>query len=145
MAFDEQPDQLGEALTQCELLATELRLLMWQGHGHEGLYGDDGEMQCARCGVDFGVHDYKNSPLKDVRETYEKALMARVAQAFSDRDRLVAIDNLAASSIRQLKEDLDAAEKVISTVRGFKVHGEAKYGTHGAIMFKELEKYDKRK
>jgi hypothetical protein len=30
-----------------------LRELLWIRHGHEELYGDDGEMQCGRCGIDF--------------------------------------------------------------------------------------------
>jgi hypothetical protein len=30
-----------------------LRRLLWLRHGHDGLYGDDGEMQCARCRLDF--------------------------------------------------------------------------------------------
>lgn len=30
-----------------------LRRLLWLNHGHIGLYGDDGEMQCGQCGIDF--------------------------------------------------------------------------------------------
>ena len=30
-----------------------LRKLLWSLHGHNGLYGDDGEMQCAECILDF--------------------------------------------------------------------------------------------
>jgi hypothetical protein len=30
-----------------------LRRLLWLRHGHDGLYGDDGEMQCSRCPLDF--------------------------------------------------------------------------------------------
>lgn len=30
-----------------------LRKLLWLRHGCEGLYGDDGEMQCGVCGIDF--------------------------------------------------------------------------------------------
>jgi hypothetical protein len=33
--------------------ALEARRLLWLRHGHRGLYGDDGEMQCNECGVDF--------------------------------------------------------------------------------------------
>lgn len=35
--------------------STELliRMFLWQGHGHEGIYGDDGEMQCGQCGCDY--------------------------------------------------------------------------------------------
>lgn len=32
----------------------ELRSLLWLNHGHRGaLYGDDGELQCGFCGIDF--------------------------------------------------------------------------------------------
>jgi hypothetical protein len=33
-----------------------LRRILWLGHGCDGLenlYGDDGEMQCHKCGSDF--------------------------------------------------------------------------------------------
>jgi len=30
-----------------------LRKLLWLNHGHENLYGDDGEMQCPICMLDF--------------------------------------------------------------------------------------------
>lgn len=30
-----------------------LRKLLWLNHGHDNLYGDDGEMQCAECCLDF--------------------------------------------------------------------------------------------
>lgn len=30
-----------------------LRKLLWLRHGCDGLYGDDGEMQCGRCLIDF--------------------------------------------------------------------------------------------
>lgn len=32
---------------------TILRRLLWLRHGCGGLYGDDGEMQCGVCGIDF--------------------------------------------------------------------------------------------
>lgn len=31
----------------------ELRKLLWLRHGCSGLYGDDGEMQCSACLIDF--------------------------------------------------------------------------------------------
>ena len=34
-----------------------LRELLWKCHGHQGLYGDDGEMQCSVCLVDFKRDD----------------------------------------------------------------------------------------
>ena len=35
----------------------ELRRTLWMNHGHIGLYGDDGEMQCGRCMLDFKRHN----------------------------------------------------------------------------------------
>ena len=32
---------------------TVMRRLLWLHHGHVGLYGDDGEMQCGTCLIDF--------------------------------------------------------------------------------------------
>ena len=37
------------------------RELLWLGHGHDALYGDDGEMQCGVCKL-----DYKRDPLPAV-------------------------------------------------------------------------------
>ena len=31
----------------------ELRKLLWLNHGCQDLYGDDGEMQCSKCVIDF--------------------------------------------------------------------------------------------
>ncbi len=36
--------------------ADTLRMILWLNHGHGGIYGDDGEMRCAECGIDF-KHD----------------------------------------------------------------------------------------
>lgn len=36
-----------------QLIEQRDRYNLWTSHGHDGLYGDDGEMQCARCGVDY--------------------------------------------------------------------------------------------
>lgn len=49
-----------------ELEAHDLaaRKALWLGHGHTiGLYGDDGEMQCAECRP---AVDYKRAPLEDL-------------------------------------------------------------------------------
>lgn len=31
----------------------KLRMLLWARHGCSALYGDDGEMQCSHCMIDF--------------------------------------------------------------------------------------------
>lgn len=42
-----------------EIDEKRLREYLWLSHGHEGLYGDDGEMQCNQpnCGLDFKRDD----------------------------------------------------------------------------------------
>lgn len=44
----------------------DLRRLLFLFHGHSGpdLYGDDGEMQCKRCGL-----DYRRDPLAKIEGT----------------------------------------------------------------------------
>ena len=44
-----------------------LRRVLWEHHGHDGIYGDDGEMQCNRY------------PPADFRRDHIDALIAHVA------------------------------------------------------------------
>lgn len=46
-----------------------LRKLLWMRHGcpFSALYGDDGEMQCGNCRIDF-----KNQPAKIIEETFRR-------------------------------------------------------------------------
>jgi hypothetical protein len=53
-------------------LEQEVRYLRWISHGHKGIYGDDGEMQCGEC-AKYGCWDYKNAPLADMRKAYQMA------------------------------------------------------------------------
>lgn len=57
-----------------------LRQELWLNHGHDGLYGDDGEMQCGRC---LPVFDYKRAPLADVIAAADKARLERLAKAIA--------------------------------------------------------------
>jgi hypothetical protein len=43
-----------------------LRQYLWLGHGHSGVYGDDGEMQCSQCLAVSRMYDYKRTPLEQV-------------------------------------------------------------------------------
>lgn len=45
----------------------QIREYLWLTHGHMGLYGDDGEMQCSECGL-----DYKRDDLQIVVEKANK-------------------------------------------------------------------------
>ena len=60
-------------------LEGEVRQMMWLGHGHMGMYGDDGEMQCSECSK-FGMWDYKREPIGKVRETFLAAQMERASK-----------------------------------------------------------------
>jgi hypothetical protein len=77
--LEDQPDLMLDLMraTGCEPAPKvpddmELRRLMWLGHGHDGLYGDDGEMQCGEC-AQFGCYDYKRAPIDAVRGAYNAA------------------------------------------------------------------------
>ncbi|MCH7604968.1 hypothetical protein IID24_03200 [Patescibacteria group bacterium] len=56
-------------------LENEIRKMLWMGHGHQGIYGDDGEMQCTEC-LEVGLHhwDWKRAPLALLREQYAWAV-----------------------------------------------------------------------
>lgn len=51
-----------------EIDEKSLREYLWMSHGHTGMYGDDGEMQCAEC-CKYGCSDYKRKPLNKIIET----------------------------------------------------------------------------
>lgn len=42
-----------ERAEKAEATELALRRLLWLRHGCDGLYGDDGEMQCGHCIIDF--------------------------------------------------------------------------------------------
>lgn len=60
-------------------LEQEVRHLMWTHHGHAGIYGDDGEMQCGEC-AKYGCWDYRNAPLGEVRKAYQMARFEQIAR-----------------------------------------------------------------
>ena len=69
-------DDLRYLLEQVEALRDierKYRERLWLGHGHSinELYGDDGEMQCGKCNV-----DYKRAPLVEIERA---ATAARIA------------------------------------------------------------------
>ncbi|KKM98110.1 hypothetical protein LCGC14_1161210 [marine sediment metagenome] len=43
------------------------REMLWLNHGHSGMYGDDGEMQCSECMVDYGFWDWKRTPADEIK------------------------------------------------------------------------------
>jgi hypothetical protein len=56
-----------------------LRFALWVGHGHSGLYGDDGEMQCAKC-CPQGAVDYKRGSAKALQKAFLAAVREREGQ-----------------------------------------------------------------
>ena len=51
-----EPDWAASRVRAGEIAIEEnekLRMLLWLRHGCDGLYGDDGEMQCSKCMIDF--------------------------------------------------------------------------------------------
>jgi hypothetical protein len=42
---------------------TDLRILLWSTHPCQGKYGDDGELQCSKCMIDF-----KRDPIERIEE-----------------------------------------------------------------------------
>jgi hypothetical protein len=43
-----------------------LRQMLWISHGHSGIYGDDGEMQCSECQRQYGFWDWKRTPIEEI-------------------------------------------------------------------------------
>ena len=66
----------GEGMEELE---QKYRKELWLNHGHHGLYGDDGEMQCIECHP-YGATDYKRDPLDKVEHATFRARMACAAQ-----------------------------------------------------------------
>jgi len=56
---------------------------LWLNHGHEWLYGDDGEMQCSSC-MKYGVWDYKRDDLEKIEKAVMLARMERAAKQLAD-------------------------------------------------------------
>jgi len=55
----------------------KLRRLLWLSHGCQGLYGDDGEMQCNECRIDFlrdSADDIELKIIKKKNPEYYKML-----------------------------------------------------------------------
>jgi len=54
-SFAEIVEEFEAALASSEGPDNEIMLRrgLWASHGHAGIYGDDGEMQCGECGIDY--------------------------------------------------------------------------------------------
>ena len=67
-AEESEPMLLDASLEQ------RLRAFLWLNHGHDMLYGDDGEMQCQRC---MPTWDYWRMPLDEIMSAAERAVWER--------------------------------------------------------------------
>lgn len=65
-------------MTEAEGVA--VRRYLWWTHGHTGLYGDDGEMQCGSCLLMHQASDYKRDPIEKLIQSHEAALKHRYAR-----------------------------------------------------------------
>lgn len=56
----------------------DARFLLWMRHGCPigSLYGDDGEMQCGHCLIDF-----KRTPMHEIREIFQRRGMEELRRA----------------------------------------------------------------
>ena len=95
--------------------ALHLRRLFWLGHGCTGLYGDDGEMQCGDCGIDFrrmrvaeieaflrkrGEKQLEDAKPQQYRLTVPSA-GTRTLDQLSDAELKVALDAVGAEALRR--------------------------------------------
>ena len=63
----------------------EWREALWLRHGHEGLYGDDGEMQCGTC-----VRDFKRDTPEQIIDGLRRAWERQTAALQAEHDSYVA-------------------------------------------------------
>ena len=68
-------------ISELETENKTLRRLLWMRHGcpFPALYGDDGEMQCGVCMIDF-----KNQSAKTMEETFSRIGMEKYAQQIKE-------------------------------------------------------------
>lgn len=79
-------NKLTTLATDADELELKYRKQLWLSHGHKGLYGDDGEMQCSECIV-YGAMDYKRDPLDKIEAAHHNACMLRVARIIIEKSQ----------------------------------------------------------
>ena len=57
-----------------------LRMMIWLNHGHKGMYGDDGEMQCSQCVMEYGFWDWKRTSIKEIQSKMTTANLKKLAE-----------------------------------------------------------------
>jgi hypothetical protein len=92
-----------------------VRRLLWLYHGHEGLYGDDGQMQCSQCFMEYGI-DYKDSPIPDLISAFKRELN-RPPEL---RTRLKKAEGLLerVTSVNEMSKGVELVSEIESFLRG---------------------------
>lgn len=77
------------ALREAKAVEMKYRQKLWLGHGHRGVYGDDGEMQCGECAPRF---DFKRQSLEDCETAYNLAQLKRMQTPSQDGTPITALE-----------------------------------------------------
>ncbi len=101
-------------------LEKEVRYFLWVGHGCQGIYGDDGEMQCNNAQL-HGFLDFKRQPLEKLREavtvcktiTFQQLLDAKKTVAHLTKMLEEGCDN----NDCIYRERYFASEKIVAVMR----------------------------
>jgi len=62
----------------------ELRRMLWSSHGHTGMYGDDGELQCGECLHEYGFWDWRRTSIAEIGLKIQEAQLKKLAKSDSD-------------------------------------------------------------
>ena len=117
-------EEIARLTAEVAELQREIRQRVWLNHGshlNHGLYGDDGEMQCSQCGLDFKVIPFEQIPELEMRSAI-KSLTTVKQQA---------------QTIDQLEADLARAQERVGELEVCRDHWKTSYeelkaGTKGA-------------
>lgn len=99
--FEDVTKQLAATREQIDWVRRQL----WLGHGHIGLYGDDGEMQCNLGGR---MLDFKRAPIEDI--------VAKILDQFgATREKLAALQPVTEFErlLRECAKDLVASNNEV--------------------------------
>ncbi len=96
--------------------STELliRSFLWQGHGHEGIYGDDGEMQCGECRRDYkrdSLHEcVESARVASLEEGLKRLQIGQPSAAHDAQVRLEELEGL----VKQWRKSAEGARSIAS-------------------------------
>lgn len=67
--YEQVMSAIEKIVEDAKKIEMKYRKVLWLSHGHSGLYGDDGEMQCGRC----RPWDYKRAPIEELEKAVFEA------------------------------------------------------------------------